>query len=88
MSRGREKKPTRAPQASVNVVVVGGGVMGCAAAYELSKRGVKVTVLERSVPGAEASSAAAGILGAQVESHHPGPLTELGLASRALYPSS
>jgi O-antigen ligase len=43
-----------------------------------------VTVLERSVPGAEASSAAAGILGAQVEAHHPGPLTELGLASRTI----
>lgn len=69
------------------VVIVGGGVMGCAAAYELSRRGVRVTVLERSVSGAEASSAAAGILGAQVESHHPGPMTELGLASLALYPS-
>jgi glycine oxidase len=61
--------------------------MGCAAAYELSRRDVAVTVLERSVPGAEASSAAAGILGAQVESHHPGPLTQLGLLSRKLYPA-
>jgi glycine oxidase len=61
--------------------------MGCAAAFELSRRGVAVTVLERSVPGAEASSAAAGILGAQVEAHHPGPLTELGLLSRKLYPA-
>ncbi len=69
------------------VVIIGGGVMGCAAAYELSRRGVKVTVLERSVPGAEASSAAAGILGAQVESHQPGPLTQLGLLSNKLYPA-
>jgi len=69
-----------------HVVIIGGGVMGCAAAYELSRRGVPVTVLERSVPGAEASSAAAGILGAQVESHQPGPLTELALASRRLFP--
>lgn len=61
--------------------------MGCAAAFELARRGVAVTVLERSVPGAEASSAAAGILGAQVEAHHPGPLTELGLLSRKLYPA-
>ena len=77
---GKKGPPTSA------VVIIGGGVMGCAAAYELSRRGVKVTVLERSVPGAEASSAAAGILGAQVESHQPGPLTELGLLSRKLYP--
>jgi glycine oxidase len=65
------------------IVVVGGGVIGCAIAFELaSKHGAKVTVLERALPGAEASSAAAGILGAQVEAHHPGPLFELMLASR------
>jgi glycine oxidase len=75
---------SRSPKQSV--VIVGGGVMGCAAAYELSRRGIAATVLERSVPGAEASSAAAGILGAQVEAHHPGPLTDLGLLSRKLYP--
>jgi glycine oxidase len=82
-------KPARATRAKrpPRVVIVGGGVMGCAAAYELGKRGVAVTVLERSVPGAEASSAAAGILGAQVEAHHPGPLTELGLKSLELYPA-
>jgi glycine oxidase len=77
----------KAKSASAPVVVVGGGVMGCAAAYELARQGLPVTVLERSVPGAEASSAAAGILGAQVEAHHPGPMTELGLASLALYPA-
>ncbi|HEY6080836.1 MAG TPA: glycine oxidase ThiO [Polyangiaceae bacterium] len=85
MSRGHQQSRKRRPAAPA-VVVVGAGVMGCAAAYELARRGVAVTVLERSVPGAEASSAAAGILGAQVESHHAGPLTELGLLSRALYP--
>src|SRR5580700_6148231 len=43
--------------------------MGCATALALAGRGVDVVVLERAVPGAEASSAAAGILGAQVELH-------------------
>lgn len=76
----------RSTREAPSVVVVGAGVMGCAAAHELARRGVRVTVLERSVPGAEASSAAAGILGAQVEAHAPGPLTELGLLSRKLYP--
>jgi glycine oxidase len=69
-----------------NVVVVGGGVMGCACAWELARAGARVVVLERSVPGAEASSAAAGILGAQVEAHTDGPLAALGRASRRLYP--
>jgi glycine oxidase len=41
--------------------------MGCTSALALSERGAEVTVLERAVPGAEASSAAAGILSAQIE---------------------
>ena len=60
--------------------------MGCATAWRLAEAGAQVTVLERAVPGAEASSAAAGILGAQIESSGPGPLLELCLASRALWP--
>jgi len=76
----------RAAEPSVDVAVIGGGVIGCACAWELARAGARVLVLERSVPGAEASSAAAGILGAQVEGHAPGPLFELSLRSRALYP--
>src|SRR6188472_3865603 len=41
----------------------------------------------RCASPAEASSAAAGILGPQMEADGPGPLLELGLASRALYPA-
>src|SRR5947199_10707540 len=53
----------------MRVLIVGGGVMGCATALELASRGVReVLVLERAVPGAEASSAAAGMLAAQIES--------------------
>jgi len=44
--------------------------MGCATALSLADRGADVVVLERAVPGAEASSAAAGILGAQIELQH------------------
>jgi glycine oxidase len=60
----------------MRIVIVGGGVMGCATALELASRGAKVTVLERAIPGAEASSAAAGILGAELESAHHGPNPE------------
>jgi glycine oxidase len=70
---------------SADVVIVGGGVMGCACAWELARAGARVLVLERSVPGAEASSAAAGILGAQIEAHGPGPTARLALLSRARY---
>ncbi len=60
--------------------------MGTSSALALARRGVRVTVLEKSVPGAEASSAAAGILGAQAEAHAPGPAYELFGASLRLYP--
>jgi glycine oxidase len=46
----------------VKILVVGGGVIGCAIAYELAKAGCAVTLLERAAPGAEASGAAAGVL--------------------------
>lgn len=59
--------------------------MGCASALALADEGARVLVLERSVPGAEASSAAAGILGAQTEAHEPGPFFELAEKSRARY---
>src|SRR5260370_40990514 len=41
--------------------------MGCTTALAVAERGADVDLLERAVPGAEASSAAAGILGAQSE---------------------
>jgi glycine oxidase len=60
-------------------------VIGCAIALRLGQAGAQVTVLERSIPGAEASSAAAGILGAQAESEGDGPFFRLCLESRARY---
>jgi glycine oxidase len=71
---------------ATDVAIVGGGIMGSAVALRLAQRGVAVTVIERGIPGAEASSAAAGILGPQMEADGPGPLLDLGLMSRALYP--
>jgi glycine oxidase len=46
----------------MKILVVGGGVIGCACALELAKAGCAVSLLERSTPGAEASGAAAGLL--------------------------
>jgi glycine oxidase len=66
----------------VKVAIVGAGVMGCATALALAQRGADVVVLERAVPGAEASSAAAGILGAQVELHGRGEDVALFVRAR------
>jgi glycine oxidase len=59
--------------------------MGCSVAYRLAKDGARVLVLERSVPGAEASSAAAGILGPSVESFDDALALQLGRRSRELH---
>lgn len=67
------------------VVVVGGGLLGCAVAHALARRGARVTVLERAVVGAEASSAAGGILAPRVEAHGREPLRSFGIASLDMY---
>lgn len=43
-------------------LIVGAGVVGLSLAYELSQRGQKVRMLERGLPGQEASWAGAGLL--------------------------
>ena len=68
------------------VVVVGGGLVGCAVARALALRGCSVIVAERGRTGAEASSAAAGFLSPQADFASDGPLMRLGIASRDLYP--
>lgn len=74
-----------------DVILVGGGVMGCSTALRLQREGLRCLVLERSVPGAEASSAAAGILGPGAEAGHPvardhvATLLRLGAWSRELH---
>lgn len=45
-----------------DIVIIGGGVIGCAIAYQLRKAGIEVLVIEKNAVAAEASSAAAGLL--------------------------
>ena len=66
----------------MQVLVVGGGVIGCSIAYYLRRAGIAVTVIERNRIGSGASSAAAGMLAPLAESADPGPfarLAQLGL---------
>ncbi|PYV19859.1 MAG: glycine oxidase ThiO [Acidobacteria bacterium] len=71
---------------SPDVVIVGGGIIGCAIALRLAEARMKVVVLDRGEPGAEASSAAAGMLAPQGESATPDTFFEFARASRDLYP--
>ncbi|WP_349409416.1 glycine oxidase ThiO [Pseudalkalibacillus sp. SCS-8] len=69
-----------------DAIIVGAGVIGCSIAYNLSKRGRKVIVLERGKIAGKASSAAAGMLGAQTELEEDSPLFQFAKASRAMFP--
>ncbi|WP_158530349.1 NAD(P)/FAD-dependent oxidoreductase [Paenibacillus larvae] len=72
--------------AQVDAIIVGGGVIGCSAAYYLSLKGLKVMLLEKGRIGQEASGAAAGMLGAQSELTEDGSLWKLARCSRDLFP--
>ena len=69
-----------------DVVIVGGGIIGLSLAQELALQQLTVTVLERGQIGQEASSAGAGILAPRAEMEEAGPLAQLLLASRKIYP--
>ena len=45
-----------------DVVIIGGGIVGCATAYYLAKRGVKVVVLEKNEVGSEGSGLNCGAI--------------------------
>ena len=61
-------------------------MIGLASALELARRGARVRVIDPGHPGAQASWAAAGILGPQSETQEPSPFFDLCRASFALYP--
>jgi glycine oxidase len=71
---------------SADVVIVGGGLIGCALAAELAERRLSVIVVERAEPGAEASGAAAGMLSPQADAAEASPLFDLAIESRELFP--
>jgi len=67
------------------VIVVGGGIIGCAIARELARRGSHVDLIEGRAIAAGATQASAGILAPYIEAHERGPLFELTVRSLALY---
>jgi glycine oxidase len=72
---------------SANILIIGGGIIGCSIAYHLRKLNITVTVLDQGEIGAQASSAAAGLLAPLGPLSGPGPLADLVLASFSLFPS-
>ena len=66
------------------IIIIGGGVIGTACAYFLSKRGAKVLLLERSHLGAGASGTTASIVSIGGSSSTPEPLQPLNVESYQL----
>jgi len=66
---------------ATDVVIIGGGVIGCTIAYQLSKAGVQVSVIEREEIASEASRAAAGLLSPAEVLTGPKAVADLFLAS-------
>jgi glycine oxidase len=70
-----------------DILVIGGGIIGCSLARELARAQRTVIVVERGQIGCAASSAAAGLLAPTLAAAPPPPLAELCYQSAALYES-
>ena len=66
----------------MQVLIVGGGLIGSSIAWRLAQRGAQVTIADAGNLGGEASPAGAGMLSPRSESG-----SELGLESLELYPA-
>ncbi|WP_040666839.1 NAD(P)/FAD-dependent oxidoreductase, partial [Nitrolancea hollandica] len=72
---------------SADIVIVGGGIIGCSIAYHLAARGGRsVVLLERDRIGGQALIAWSGLLALPPEEGTPPPLRDLAAASLAIYP--
>ncbi len=69
-----------------DVIVVGGGIVGSSIALRLAEAGLSVSVYDRGEPGAEASSAAAGMIAPQGEKTDSEAFSALSWESHGLYP--
>ena len=65
-----------------DLAIVGGGLIGCSIAFELSKENLRIIVLDRQQPGQESSWAAAGML--SPAPHSPQDILLVPLAKESL----
>jgi glycine oxidase len=70
---------------TADVIIVGGGIIGCSIARELARRGARVRLFEARTVGGGATHASAGVLAPYIEGHDDTPLLDLGVRSLAMY---
>jgi glycine oxidase len=70
-----------------DIIVVGAGVIGCAIAYELARRGASVDVVDDRAVGMGATQASAGVLAPYIEAREGSPFLDLTVRSLSLFDS-
>jgi glycine oxidase len=68
-----------------DIIVVGAGIIGCAVACELARRGAAVQIVDDRPAGMGATQASAGVLAPYIEAHAGSPLLDLTVRSLALF---
>jgi glycine oxidase len=68
-----------------DIIVVGAGIVGCAVAYELARRGASVEIVDERPAGMGATQASAGVLAPYIEAREGSPLLDLTVRSLDLY---
>src|SRR5512137_2912082 len=71
------------PNSTTDVIVIGAGIVGAAAAYHATAAGLRVTVVERGGPASGTTSGGEGNV--LVSDKGPGPELDLALLSRRLW---
>lgn len=72
-------------ESSPDIAVIGAGVIGCAVAWELARRGARVEILDGRDVALGATQASAGVLAPYIEGHEKAPLLELTIRGLAVY---
>src|SRR5262249_10593149 len=67
-----------------DIIVVGAGIVGCAVAYELARRGASVEIVDERPVGMGATQASAGVLAPFIEARD-GPMLDLTVRSLGMY---
>jgi glycine oxidase len=68
-----------------DIIVVGAGIVGCAVAYELARRGASVEMIDERPVGMGATQASAGVLAPYIEAREGSPLLNLTVRSLGLF---
>ena len=71
-------------ETKVDIAIIGGGIIGAAAAWWCTRRGLKVAVIEARAPASGTSGACDGYV--SISSKKPGVVMELAARSKQLYP--